>query len=388
MKPHPSWAENAKYWQTVPRKSNAILMAGIFCLFTAFGLVLAFLNRSWKHPEWAIAFALISGIWAIGYAHAGFRRVIWMIPTLIVLQAIAIWFIGYEMRRHVMEIPAQNWTPDLIASRLQFVGLILMASIILGYVLVVSFIRKEGQRVFGPVAQVQLAREVHQTLVPEIASSIGAYELYGVSIPSGEVGGDLVDVIQRSNRWTAYVADVSGHGVPAGMIMAMVKSAVHMASSESLPMNVQLGQLNRVLKQLFAPNAFVTFACVGLINGDDLQFSIAGHPPILYYRKADSAVQELSLSNPPLAILPEAEFATSCIRLDGGDVLAIITDGLSEPSDKRGVELGLGPLKDVLLRSATQPLRVIARAFRDAALRHGRQMDDQTVLLVRRTETK
>lgn len=359
-------------------------MAGIFCLFTAFGLVLAFLNMSWRYPLWAVAFALISGGCAIAYAHAGFRRVLWMLPCVFGLQLLATWYVGYEMRLHVPPLPAQNWTPQIVTSRLETLGVILMVCIIVGYSLVVSFIRKEGQRVFRPMAEVQLARELHQTLVPELSGTIGAYEIYGISIPSGDVGGDLVDVIRRDDGWTAYVADVSGHGIPAGMIMSMVKSAVHMAASESLPMDVQLMRLNRVLKQLFAPNVFVTFACVGANHGDELQFSIAGHPPILHCRKADATVHELSLENPPLAVLAEAGFTTARLRCSQGDVLAIITDGLTESSNKTGIELGFGPLKDVLLKSATQPLPAIARAFRDTALRHGPQMDDQTVLLVRK----
>lgn len=379
-----SWAENVRYWKTVPRKSNAILMAGIFCLFIAFGLVLALLNGSWKYPEWAFAFALITGFCSIGYAYASFRRMIWMLAVVLVSQFLAMWGVGYAMTHHVRNLPARNWTAQLIASRLEFLGWLLMAFIMVGYILVVAFIRKEGQRVFGPLAEVQLAREVHQTLVPEIVSTIGPYELYGVSVPSGAVGGDLVDIIPSGSLWTAYVADVSGHGVPAGMIMAMVKSAVHMAASESLPMETQLGQLNCVLKRLFAPNAFVTFACLAARDADDLQFSVAGHPPILHYHNADASVQELSLENPPLAIFPQAGFITASFRFREGDVLAVITDGLLESTNKRGVELGLGPLKEVLCNSASRPLTAIAQGFREAALRHGPQMDDQTVLLVRR----
>jgi hypothetical protein len=379
-----SWKENARYWQTVPRKSNAVLMGGVFCLFAAFGLVLAFLNMSWRYPQWAVAYALISGSCAVGYAHAGFRRVLWMLPATFALQLIATWYVGREMHRHVQALPGQNWTPQMVGSRLEILGLILMVCIIVGYSLVVSFIRREGQRVFRPLAEVQLAREVHQALVPEFATTIGAYEFYGISVPSGEVGGDLVDLIRRSDGWTAYVADVSGHGVPAGMIMSMVKSAVHMTASESLAMDAQLVRLNRVLKQLFAPNVFVTFACVGANNGDELQFAIAGHPPILHCRKADATVHELSLENPPLAVLAQAGFSTAPLRFSEGDVLAIITDGLSESSNKSGAELGLGPFKDVLLKLATQPLPAIARSFRDIALRQGHQVDDQTVLLVRK----
>src|ERR1041384_8866500 len=87
----PTWAENARYWKTVPRKSNIILMTGIFCLFAAFGLVMSLLNASWRYPEWAMAIALLTAAFSVGYAHAGFRRVIWLIPTLLIVQFFLIW---------------------------------------------------------------------------------------------------------------------------------------------------------------------------------------------------------------------------------------------------------------------------------------------------------
>jgi len=238
---------------------------------------------------------------------------------------------------------------------------------------------------------VRLAREVHQTLVPEVTRKIGSYELYGVSVPSGQVGGDLVDVIQDGDRWIAYVADVVGHGVPAGMIMAMVKSAIHMGASEpndgdqreSLPDFI--AHLNRVLKRLSAPHVYATLACIA--NADDaaLQFALAGHHPILHYRKQAHSVAECSVSNPPLAILPDVTFLTECITCGSGDMLAIVTDGLTEAANKLGDELGLEPLKAVMMESASAPLPTVAQRMRDAALRHGVQFDDQTVLLVRRS---
>jgi hypothetical protein len=380
----PTWAENARYWKTVPRKSNIILMTGIFCLFAAFGLVMSLLNASWRYPEWAMAIALLTAAFSVGYAHAGFRRVIWLIPTLLIVQFFLIWLVDRYMVHNVHDIPPSEWTAHFVNSRLEREGLILMAFIILGYSCVVHFIRKEGQRVFAPLAEVQLAREVHQNLVPEISRTIGPYEIYGISIPSGQVGGDLVDVTQNGQRSIAYVADVSGHGVPAGMIMAMVKSAAHMAFTENASMQDMLMQINRVLQQLLTANAFVTFACLGIRSGSELEFALAGHTPILRYSRRAHAVEELSGANPPLAIFPETSFSVGSVLCSEGDILAVITDGLSESSDRKGAELGLDPLKSILLASSTLPLSAVAEALRAAALRHGPQMDDQTILLLRR----
>jgi serine phosphatase RsbU (regulator of sigma subunit) len=95
-------------------------------------------------------------------------------------------------------------------------------------------------------------------------------------------------------------------------------------------------------------------------------------------------VEERMVSNLPLAIMAEAQFEAAQMECEAGDVLAILTDGLTEAADAGGQELGLEPLKEVLLNTAAKPLEEIVSALRKLSLSHGKQVDDQTVLLVRR----
>jgi serine phosphatase RsbU (regulator of sigma subunit) len=259
-----------------------------------------------------------------------------------------------------------------------------MIAIVLGYSLVAAFIRKEGLRIFVAVAEVRLASEVHQALVPSVSRRIGNFQFYGTSVPSGQIGGDLVDVTEQGDKWLAYVADVSGHGVPAGMIMAMVKSAARMGKSNGAGLSGFLSELNRVLLSVSAPNVFVTFACISDSGNNSVQFALAGHLPVLHYRKRLNTVEERVVSNLPLAITADAQFEAANIECEEGDVLAILTDGLTEAADAQEEELGLEPLKETLVKSATRPLEEIANDLRSRSLKQGKQMDDQTVLLVRR----
>jgi serine phosphatase RsbU (regulator of sigma subunit) len=80
----------------------------------------------------------------------------------------------------------------------------------------------------------------------------------------------------------------------------------------------------------------------------------------------------------------DAQFESANIECEEGDVLAILTDGLTETADASGHELDIEPLKEVLLKSAAQPLQQIVTELRNRALTQGKQVDDQTVLLVRR----
>jgi serine phosphatase RsbU (regulator of sigma subunit) len=378
------WAQSAQYWKTVPRGSHAMLLAGIFFLFTSFGLVLSFVNETWVYVSWAICLALLAGIFSMFWAWAGFHRIIWLMSILLPLQLGVNILIGSWMRSHLPAFEQVDLSRSAVERRLRIEGLLSMVAIVAGYSLVAAFIRKEGLRVFVAVAEVRLAGEVHRALVPVVSRRVGDFEFYGVSVPSGQFGGDLVDVTEHGPEFIAYVADVSGHGVPAGMIMAMVKSAARMGSSNDAGLSQFLSDLNGVLLSVSAPNVFVTFACISGSGGDSIRFALAGHLPVLHFRQRLDKVEEREVSNLPLAIVAGAQFESAGIECEKGDVLAILTDGLTEAADSSGQELGLEPLKEILLRSASQPLEQIAANLRNRALEQGKQIDDQTVLLVRR----
>lgn len=376
------WRNQAQYWKSLPTSANVIVLSAVFCLFTVIGLMIGIINVNKMTIVQTLEMALISGVFAIGYAFGGFRRIIWLLIILFPLQIATDMVVTRSWGRSQLQATAADHATMM--ARLQVEGVLANVMVIGGYILFVAFMRKEGMRVFGAMTEVRLAREVHLALVPTFSRKVGEYELYGASIPTGQVGGDLVDLIETNGHWTAYVADVSGHGVPAGMMMAMVKSAARMGSPDGKPLSAMLGELNRVFSSVSAPNVFVTFACVSGTGGPDLSFALAGHLPILHYSKREHRVEERSVSNLPLAVVPDAEFAAATLTCEPGDVLAIVTDGFTEVVDDREQELGLEPLKAAFLQSAGAPLPEIMSRLRATARERGPQSDDQTVLLVRR----
>jgi hypothetical protein len=378
------WERSAEYWKTLPRTTNFVFLASIFFLFTSFGLVASFINRDWVHITFTFITAFVTGVFSAAWAFAGFRRVIWFMVVLLPLEIGTFMLIGHFSKAHLVPFEQADFSRDVVAHRLMLEGYFGMFSILIAYFLLTTFIRKEGIRIFGAMAEVRLATEVHQALVPALAQRIGELEFCGASVPSGQIGGDLVDLMEHGNQWTAYVADVSGHGVPAGMIMAMVKSAARMGSGSGENLSALMADLNRVLLSVSAPNVFVTFACISGSKGGRIQFTLAGHLPILHYRKRLRTVEERTVSNLPLAIITDTQFEAASIECEEGDVLAILTDGLTEAADSHDNELGLEPMKEVLRESAGQPLQQIATELRNRALAQGKQEDDQTVLLVRR----
>src|SRR4029077_15767872 len=103
--------------------------------------------------------------------------------------------------------------PEAPAGRLPLDALGAMFGLMGGYLLFIYFINTSASRYLRARTEIDLAREIHRVLVSPIDRRIGDVEFYGVSFASGDVGGDVVDVVEDQGGWLGYVADVSGHGV-------------------------------------------------------------------------------------------------------------------------------------------------------------------------------
>jgi hypothetical protein len=361
-------------------------MMGVFFVFSAVGFA-SDVSEMGSTPKVRFVLSiLISGIFPVFYAVGGFalRKHFWkaFIPVF------AVHFFLMSVLNGSLPSPrraAQMDAADIarMHSRLSFDAYAIMVVVVLGYACFVYVTIAEGRRYFRVHAEIELATEIHHVLVPPIDTKIGGYEFYGRSSPSGEVGGDLIDLAGSGDQWVAYVADVSGHGVAPGVVMGMVKSAARMLLSSGDDTGHLLPRLNEVLYPLKKPDMFVTF-CFLARKGDELRVGLAGHPAILHFSTRTNAVTQLECPNMPLGILPSGDFASSGVRTEQGDVFALYTDGFLEPANAAGEEFGLTRLQGELQKHGKEPLDVIYRSLQESVNRHGAQFDDQSLFLIRR----
>jgi len=373
------------FWKTFPRKSVIVFLAGVFLTFSTVGIAGDLVEMGRQPALLYILMVLISGIFTVIYAAAGlvFRKKMWkaFFPIFAV---------------HMLLINlVHHWVPSLpplvvmnaadvahLQSRLTFDARCMLIAIALGYSCFVYVLVSEGRRYFRVHAEMELATEIHHILVPPIDTKIGEFEFYGRSIPSGEVGGDLIDVFPNNCGWIAYVADVSGHGVAPGVVMAMVKSAARMQISSGEKSSELLGRLNSVLLPIKKPDMFATFAYLAW-NGARLEYSLAGHPAILHYHAATNEISDVSCLNMPLGMFDQQNFDTASVHCAPNDLFLILTDGLLEVTNAKGEEFTLSGIRPVMLAHATDPLSAIFQSIVDAVHRHGHAADDQSMLLVR-----
>jgi sigma-B regulation protein RsbU (phosphoserine phosphatase) len=374
------------FWETLPRGSFLLFLLGVFFLFStvAFASDLAEMGRQ---PALRLALStLISGLFAVSYAVAGFalRKQSWKA----FLPLFAVHFALINVLPRILPAPPQPAKMDateiaVLHHRLFFDGFATVLAVGLGYACFLYVTITQGRRYFRAHAEIELATEIHQVLVPAIQTKIDGYEFYGRSSPSGEVGGDLIDLAGSEDHWVAYVADVSGHGVAPGVVMGMVKSAARMLLSSGDDTGHLLPRLNEVLYPLKKPDMFITF-CFLARNGDGLRVGLAGHPAILHFSARTNAVTQLECPNMPLGILPTEDFVSSEVRAEPGDVFALYTDGFLEPANAAGEEFGLARLQEEFQKHGKEALDVICRSLQESVARHGTQFDDQSLFLIRK----
>lgn len=355
-------------------------------VFFTFG-ILGFVNDLWsieRQSPWLTVALLVvsSGIVAMLWLQFAMRARPWWVVFAIAFQMVA--FPAIERLAPRTPEAQRIAVPRPIRERLVVNGLGSLLCSVLGYTLFVTFITGEGRRHFRLQAEVALAKDIHGSLAPPIERRVGRFEVFGRALPSSEVGGDLVDVIEHDGGVVACVADVSGHGVPAGTLMAMVRSALRTRLLAPATLPQVLDDVHRVVRDLERPDRFVTLAALRFDASDEAEVACAGHPPVLHVR-AGGALARLDGADPPLGIPSAHRFGSSRVAYGPGDLFALYSDGLYEVADRQGRQLGAEAIERIVAEHAGRPLGEIHDRVLAAARAHGTQADDQTLLLVRVT---
>ena len=361
----------------MPWEARLQFLQAVFFTFSGVGFLLDLANPRPGRIAHIVFLVFMGGAIGVAYGFC-FMRAAKLLPVLVALHVA----LALVLTPHLGSL-AVDWAQ--VASTAAGVDVIgCLFAILLGYVFFVRFVRKQGLRYFRVQTEIELAEQIHRNLVPPIAQDAVQHEFYGVSAPSGEMGGDLVDLVRDGSRCIGYLADVSGHGVPSGVLMAMVKSAVRMRLAASCEPQRLLEDLNRVISDLTAPEMFVTLALVWFGKSNHLHFATAGHLPILHFCSATGSVCELSTPNPAIGIFKEQQFATSQVEFSSGDIAVLLTDGLTEVANENQEEFGLERVKQQVTTHSGDSLKDLGETLLKEAMKFGKQMDDVSVLLVRR----
>jgi serine phosphatase RsbU (regulator of sigma subunit) len=236
----------------------------------------------------------------------------------------------------------------------------------------------------------QLAGEVQRRLLPPEPPPGRAASLAAFSLPARTVGGDYYDFVDLGEQRLGFaIADVSGKGIAAALVMSVVQASLRVISSEHAPPPSALAaKMNAFLHQATGANKYATFFYGELDpQGRSLRYVNAGHNPPLLARRTGSGTEivELTAGGTVLGLFPAMAYDEASVPLCPGDVLVAYTDGVPEAQNEQGEEFGEDRVKALLRDAAGRSADEIASGFAEAMrawVGTAEQYDDLTVVVL------
>jgi sigma-B regulation protein RsbU (phosphoserine phosphatase) len=216
--------------------------------------------------------------------------------------------------------------------------------------------------------ELNVVASIQRSLLPRSLPTIPGVELAAHYQTSQWAGGDYYDFFKLpGGRWGFLIADVSGHGTPAAVMMAVLHSLVHGHPGHPEPASSLLEHVNKRLTVNYtADNEVFVTAFYGIYDPVErrLSYSSAGHNPPQLKRCSQARVDSLEeVGGPPLGLFKDVKYAQANVMLRPGDLLVLYTDGVTEAMDREFKQFGLEALNGVLTRCDLR-----AEEMRDAIL--------------------
>ena len=236
--------------------------------------------------------------------------------------------------------------------------------------------------------ELSIALEIQRNLLPDENPEIKGFDIYGTSIPSKFVGGDYYDFIKLSNgNLLIAIADVSGKGMPAALLMANVQAALRVLGPLDISLPQLIFRLNNLVYHNTTADRFVTFFC-GELNPVDRTFKYinAGHNPPLYI-KSNGDVELLTLGGIILGVIENTDnYKTGEIKLNQGESITFFTDGITEATNKNLDEYGEKRLIEMIQKSKSGNSNELVKNILTDVKNHSKsftQKDDITIVTLK-----
>jgi phosphoserine phosphatase RsbU/P len=234
--------------------------------------------------------------------------------------------------------------------------------------------------------ELQDAREIQNNLLPKNIPQVKDYEIAGMTQPVRYVGGDYYNVVRISETQTVLcIADVSGKGMPAALLMSSLQAALKPLMWDSRSPRELCRRLNRILCEIAPVGKFVSFFYAVLDSKDNrLTYCNAGHnPPVLV--RDDGTASELNAAGAVLGQFPDWVYEQSDLQLRPGDALMLFTDGLVEAGDQDDEPFGEERVIGIARENRGAGAEGLKTLLMQAASQHcgGRFQDDASMIVLR-----
>jgi len=238
--------------------------------------------------------------------------------------------------------------------------------------------------------ELALARDIQVGLLPRSAPTLAGYDVAGLSRPADQTGGDTFDFIPLDgDRLVVLLGDATGHGIGPALSVTQVRAMLRIALRLGSPIDDAYRHINDQLVDDLSSNRAVT-AFLGLIEPrtHEVTFHAAGQAPILHWHAATCTFEWIGATSMPMGFFTQRKPPQArTLRLEPGDVLGLLTDGVYECEDPAGQALGTAGVEALWPTPLDEPMERLAARIAEHVRQHTGphpQADDVTVVLVRR----
>jgi len=247
--------------------------------------------------------------------------------------------------------------------------------------------RAHEQRLRAVEAELAAAARMQEMLLPpaDLAPPAG-FRIAGWHEPCRDIGGDIYDFFESERGFGAMLADVSGKGLTAALLVASLHARWHAITRMRLPCERMLAQLNEEISYRLPPNRFITLvSAVADPHLGEIVYSSAGHGPAFLLRGGE--VEQIDSTGPALGLIESATFECQRRPFLRGDVLVLVSDGVFDQCDARGEPFGTERLVERVMQAPAGDPRAMVTAIVEALEEHAgdaEQDDDATIAVLAR----
>lgn len=237
--------------------------------------------------------------------------------------------------------------------------------------------------------ELKIARKIQTQMLPGEPPLLAGFEVFGVTVPSRQVGGDYYDFVRiDEHRFGLVVADVSGKGIPASILSASLQATVYSSTDAHTNPVEMMARLNRLLYRNTSAAEFATafYAVVDLATGR-VRYANAGHD--FPFVVANGGASQLPESGLVLGCVQDYQYVESTCDIPAGGALVVFTDGVTDSESRAGDYYGAGRLRTVLEADRTASAREVCRRVIEDVRRFGdgENQDDLTLVVLKRADS-
>lgn len=245
-------------------------------------------------------------------------------------------------------------------------------------------------------ADLDKARQLQKSILPEHEYSFHDYNLYGLTIPADIVGGDFFDYLEigeEGDRLGIALGDAASKGVAASAEAMYISGALRMAMTFQIKITPFMKKLNKLVNKIFKDDKFASlfYAELSTDNNGLCLFANAGHNPPMFLKMNSIKIEYLNPTGMVLGVAPKANYTTENINFSPGDVLLIYSDGLTDSTNKQNEEFGEERIKELLIKHRNQSPKEIALSIMNSVIHfnaNGTYGDDKTIVIIKKSINK